>query len=81
MDGLDNRGRVVVFRATNRVDSIDGALRRPGGLTGSFSVPVTGLISASRDFENSYARLEKPSIDDVNQSFGTKNAWAIAVQI
>ena len=30
MDGLDNRGRVVVLGATNRVDSIDGALRRPG---------------------------------------------------
>ena len=27
MDGLDNRGRVVVLGATNRVDSIDGALK------------------------------------------------------
>ena len=30
MDGLDNRGEIVVFGATNRLDSIDPALRRPG---------------------------------------------------
>ncbi len=30
MDGLKTRGKVVVIGATNRVDSIDQALRRPG---------------------------------------------------
>ncbi|KAL6108851.1 atad2 [Pungitius sinensis] len=30
MDGLDGRGEVVVIGATNRLDSIDPALRRPG---------------------------------------------------
>lgn len=30
MDGLDARGQVVVIGATNRVDAIDPALRRPG---------------------------------------------------
>ena len=30
MDGLDKRGQVVVIGATNRVDAIDPALRRPG---------------------------------------------------
>jgi len=30
MDGLKSRGRVVVIAATNRVNSIDPALRRPG---------------------------------------------------
>ena len=30
MDGLKSRGQVVVIGATNRVDSLDGALRRPG---------------------------------------------------
>ncbi|GAM25225.1 hypothetical protein SAMD00019534_084000 [Acytostelium subglobosum LB1] len=30
MDGLDNRGQVIVIGATNRIDSIDPALRRPG---------------------------------------------------
>jgi SpoVK/Ycf46/Vps4 family AAA+-type ATPase len=30
MDGLDSRGQVVIIGATNRIDAIDGALRRPG---------------------------------------------------
>jgi transitional endoplasmic reticulum ATPase len=30
MDGLNSRGRVIVIGATNRVDAIDPALRRPG---------------------------------------------------
>jgi len=30
MDGLQNRGKIIVIGATNRVNSIDPALRRPG---------------------------------------------------
>jgi transitional endoplasmic reticulum ATPase len=30
MDGLETRGEVIVIAATNRVDSVDPALRRPG---------------------------------------------------
>jgi len=30
MDGLDNRGEIIVIGATNRIDAIDPALRRPG---------------------------------------------------
>lgn len=30
MDGLDDRGNVIVIGATNRIDAIDPALRRPG---------------------------------------------------
>ena len=30
MDGMETRGKVVVIAATNRPDSIDPALRRPG---------------------------------------------------
>eukprot|EP01103_Thecamoeba_quadrilineata_P006104 TRINITY_DN1582_c0_g1_i1.p1 TRINITY_DN1582_c0_g1~~TRINITY_DN1582_c0_g1_i1.p1 ORF type:complete len:798 (+),score=181.37 TRINITY_DN1582_c0_g1_i1:891-3284(+) len=30
MDGLDDRGKVIILGATNRIESIDPALRRPG---------------------------------------------------
>lgn len=30
MDGLDSRGQIVLIGATNRIDALDDALRRPG---------------------------------------------------
>ena len=40
MDGLDARGRVVVIGATNRVDAIDAALRRPGRFDRELAFPL-----------------------------------------
>lgn len=40
MDGLDSRGQVVVIGATNRIDSIDPALRRPGRFDREFYFPL-----------------------------------------
>lgn len=43
MDGLDSRGRIVVIGATNRIDAVDPALRRPGRFDREFvfSLPNT----------------------------------------
>ena len=43
MDGLDNRGEIVVIGATNRIDSIDPALRRPGRFDREFLFPLPSL--------------------------------------
>lgn len=40
MDGLDDRGQVVVVGATNRVDALDPALRRPGRFDREFYFPL-----------------------------------------
>jgi len=32
IDGLDSRGEVIVIGATNRIENIDPAFRRPGKL-------------------------------------------------
>jgi transitional endoplasmic reticulum ATPase len=40
LDGLKSRGRVVVIGATNRVNSIDQALRRPGRFDREISISV-----------------------------------------
>ncbi|TVU08937.1 hypothetical protein EJB05_42385 [Eragrostis curvula] len=42
MDGLDSRGQVVLIGATNRIDAIDGALRRPGRFDREFYFPLPG---------------------------------------
>ncbi|MBN2067881.1 MAG: CDC48 family AAA ATPase, partial [Candidatus Diapherotrites archaeon] len=40
MDGLEARGNVIVIAATNRVNSIDEALRRPGRFDREIEFPV-----------------------------------------
>ncbi|OWB56127.1 hypothetical protein B5S28_g2018 [[Candida] boidinii] len=45
MDGMDNRGQVIVIGATNRPDSIDPALRRPGRFDREFYFPLPDLKS------------------------------------
>ncbi|CAH6723693.1 tat-binding homolog 7 [[Candida] jaroonii] len=40
MDGMDNRGQVIVIGATNRPDSVDPALRRPGRFDREFYFPL-----------------------------------------
>ena len=43
MDGMDGRGQVIVIGATNRPDSIDPALRRPGRFDREFFFPLPNL--------------------------------------
>lgn len=40
MDGLDSRDEIVVIGATNRIDVIDPALRRPGRFDREFHFPL-----------------------------------------
>ncbi|MDQ1279536.1 MAG: transitional endoplasmic reticulum ATPase [Thermoproteota archaeon] len=40
MDGLKGRGRVIVIGATNRVDAVDPALRRPGRFDREIAIGV-----------------------------------------
>lgn len=40
MDGMDNRGQVIVIGATNRPDTVDPALRRPGRFDREFYFPL-----------------------------------------
>ncbi|MCY4491179.1 MAG: CDC48 family AAA ATPase [Thaumarchaeota archaeon] len=40
MDGIKSRGKVVVIAATNRPDSIDSALRRPGRLDREIEIRI-----------------------------------------
>ncbi|KAK6511140.1 hypothetical protein TWF481_000062 [Arthrobotrys musiformis] len=45
MDGMDGRGQVIIIGATNRPDSIDPALRRPGRFDREFYFPLPDKVS------------------------------------
>ncbi|KAK5779064.1 hypothetical protein RI543_002948 [Arxiozyma heterogenica] len=74
MDGMDNRGQVIVIGATNRPDAVDPALRRPGRFDREFFFPLPDekarakiisihtkkwTPSLSEEFINNLARLTK----------------------
>lgn len=64
MDGLDSRGEVVVIGATNRLDSIDPALRRPGRFDREF---LFGLPDreARKDILKIHTRQWTPAPSDI----------------
>ncbi len=70
MDGIKSRSRVFVIGATNRLNSVDPALRRPGRFDLEFEVPVPNL-SARLDILSKYINVSDEGITDnsVNESF------------
>lgn len=70
MDGIKPRSRVFVVGATNRLNSVDPALRRPGRFDLEFEVPVPNL-SARLDILSKYVDVSNKEITDktVNESF------------
>ncbi|KAG9355751.1 hypothetical protein JZ751_000589 [Albula glossodonta] len=63
MDGLDARGEVVVIGATNRLDSIDPALRRPGRFDREFLFSLPDR-NARRDILKIHTKQWKPQLSD-----------------
>eukprot|EP00939_MAST-03C_sp_MAST-3C-sp1_P001516 g1516.t1 len=51
MDGLDARGQVVVIAATNRIDAIDPALRRPGRFDRELRFALPNRAAREKIFE------------------------------
>ena len=64
MDGLGDRGNVIVIGATNREDSIDPALRRPGRFDREIEIGVPGRKGRA-DILNVHTR-DMPITDDVD---------------
>lgn len=48
MDGMDNRGQIIIIGATNRPDAVDPALRRPGRFDREFYFPLPDLKARDR---------------------------------
>ncbi|KAL0360102.1 UNVERIFIED_CONTAM: ATPase family AAA domain-containing protein [Sesamum radiatum] len=60
MDGLDSRGQVVLIGATNRVDAIDGALRRPGRFDREFNFPLPGCEARAEILDIHTRKWQQP---------------------
>lgn len=60
MDGMDNRGQVIVIGATNRPDSVDSALRRPGRFDREFYFPLPDFNARKKIIGIHTRKWEKP---------------------
>lgn len=64
MDGMDNRGQVIVIGATNRPDSVDPALRRPGRFDREFYFALPDA-NARAQILKIHTRKWNPPLPDV----------------
>ena len=64
MDGLKTRGQVIVIGATNRIDAIDPALRRPGRFDREIRIGVPDRNGRKETFQIHTRRM--PLADDVD---------------
>lgn len=62
MDGMDGRGQVIVIGATNRPDSVDPALRRPGRFDREFYFPLPNT-EARRTILDIHTKNWSPPLD------------------
>ena len=63
MDGMDGRGQVIVIGATNRPDSVDPALRRPGRFDREFYFPLPST-AARRSILDIHTKGWQPGLSD-----------------
>ena len=61
MDGINSNHRVFVIGATNRLDAVDPALRRPGRFDLEFEVPLPDLCGRL-DILRKYVPMDKPDL-------------------
>ncbi|XP_045827271.1 ATPase family AAA domain-containing protein At1g05910 isoform X4 [Trifolium pratense] len=67
MDGLDSRGQVVLIGATNRIDAIDGALRRPGRFDREFNFPLPGCEARAEILDIHTRKWQHPPLEELKK--------------
>ncbi|KAL1656930.1 TAT-binding protein-like protein 7, AAA ATPase [Didymella pomorum] len=87
MDGMDGRGQVVVIGATNRPDSVDNALRRPGRFDREFYFPlpnVTGrraiLDIHTKNWDPPLDPKMKDQLADLTKGYGGADLRALCTE-
>lgn len=87
MDGMDGRGQVVVIGATNRPDSIDPALRRPGRFDREFYFPLPDTTARraiidihTKGWEPPLALQVKEELAELTKGYGGADLRALCTE-
>lgn len=76
LDGFDSRGDVKVILATNRIESLDPALLRPGRIDRKIEFPLPDIKTRRRIFQVGMTNFVKAIHPCVWESL---MAWSICV--
>ncbi|XP_068647706.1 ATPase family AAA domain-containing protein At1g05910-like [Aristolochia californica] len=72
MDGLDSRGQVVLIGATNRIDAIDGALRRPGRFDREFVFALPGCDARAEILDIHTRKWKEPPSEELKMELAAR---------
>jgi len=73
LDGFDARGEVKVIMATNRIESLDPALLRPGRIDRKIEFPVPDVKTKRKIFQIHTARMTLAPDVDLEEFIATKD--------
>merc|ERR1719247_1468290 len=73
LDGFDDRGDVKVIMATNRIESLDPALIRPGRIDRKIEFPLPDSATKRRIFQIHTGKMQMAPDVDVDELMGTKS--------
>ena len=87
MDGMDGRGQVIVIGATNRPDSVDPALRRPGRFDREFYFPLPNtegrraiLDIHTKNWQPPVPESLKDDLADLTKGYGGADLRALCTE-
>lgn len=87
MDGMDGRGQVIVIGATNRPDSVDPALRRPGRFDREFYFPLPEVKARraiidihTKGWEPPLAPAFKDQLAELTRGYGGADLRALCTE-
>ncbi|KAH4822872.1 hypothetical protein HBH61_006270 [Parastagonospora nodorum] len=87
MDGMDGRGQVIVIGATNRPDSVDPALRRPGRFDREFYFPLPSVEGRraildihTKNWEPPLQPAMKDSLAELTKGYGGADLRALCTE-
>ncbi|PNS21444.1 hypothetical protein CAC42_1223 [Sphaceloma murrayae] len=87
MDGMDGRGQVIVIGATNRPDSVDPALRRPGRFDREFYFPLPNKDARraiidihTKGWEPALRPLFKDQLAELTKGYGGADLRALCTE-
>jgi len=77
LDGFDSRGDVKVILATNRIESLDPALLRPGRIDRKIEFPLPDIKTRRRIFQVNMINFVNPNAVSVDSMWYLKYAYSV----